>query len=125
MDSTKRGMLRITSIFLVIEGVLMYYVVGLLLSSTPPINFSRFPGLEYVIKVFYPDYLYVNTNPFWPGYALTSQQAGAIRNQVLGAEHFLLAFWVALIAVAVITVVVYVIKLKELSPSEPKDQKAQ
>ena len=122
----KRRLLKITSIFVVLEAALMYYVVGLLLVGYRPghillgfnpektVNFViayTYPlryllGLSNVLKTFFPlywNYVYHFSNEY---------DGLPISSQVADATHFLLAFWVGLIVAAIITAVVYAIKLK-------------
>ena len=73
MDSEKRRYLKITSIFVALEAVFSYYLVGLLLIGYRPghlllgwsngkvnLIFSNplnyLPGLGYVLKTYFPIY---------------------------------------------------------------------
>ncbi len=132
MDSKKRGFLKITSILVVLEAIFQYYVVGLLLVGyrpgyalagfntvgmntvfTNPLKY--FPALGYLLKTFFPYYWnFYHYNPDNPGGPLYNVFAPK------PAEIFMLAFWIGLIVAAIITAIVYAIKLKGMLSVIPK-----
>lgn len=114
-------MARITSIFVALEAVFMYYIVGLYyLSRIPGTPFQYFPGLGYIIKTYFPVYWNVNYQNFPVGHIITHQEVGAALVQFHNGEHFILGFWYSLIIAAILTAVVYIIKLINLYNAVPK-----
>ena len=133
MDSKKRVLLKITSILVVLETIFMYYVVGLLLvgyrpgsaiagfnivgthmAFTNPLKY--FPVLEYIFKTFFPYYWnFYNFNPLNIGDTVYNTFSN-----LKEAEIFMLTLWIGLIIAAIITAVVYAIKLKGIMKAIPK-----
>lgn len=125
MDCKKCGLLKVILIFVALETVFIYYAVGLLAVGYRPGNilhgfphagylpvtstpFQYFPGLGYLVKAFFPlYYLYYILNP-----DLFLVPPPWFHSQVVGATHFLLAFWIGLIIAAVTTAIVCSIKIK-------------
>ena len=53
-DSRKKSIARMTSIFVVVEAVFVYYASGIFLFSTSPkMQFKYLPGYGYIIKTFF------------------------------------------------------------------------
>ncbi len=121
MDSRKRRMVRLTSIFIALETAFMYYVIGLFyLSRIPGTPFQYFPGLGYIIKTFFPVYWDVNYQNSPGEHIITHQQVGAALVQFHNGEHFILGFWYGLIIAATITAAVYIFELKNFDKTKPK-----
>ena len=124
MDSEKRRYLKITSIFVALEAVFSYYLVGLLLIGYRPghlllgwsngkvnLIFSNplnyLPGLGYVLKTYFPIYwMYVFRGP--TEIPLLSNEI----SQIYAALNFLSLFWIGLTFAVVVTAILYSQKIK-------------
>ena len=124
MDSQKRRYLKITSIFVALEAVFSYYLVGLLLIGYRPghlllgwsngkvnLVFSNplnyLPGLGYVLKTYFPIYwMYVFRGP--TEIPLLSNEI----SQIYAALNFLSLFWIGLTFAVVVTAILYSQKIK-------------
>ena len=124
MDNKKRRLQKITVIFVALEAVFFYYLVGLLLVGYRPghlllgwkdlnvgpavVNpLKYFPGLSYVLKTFFPLYFeYVYRVP--PNIPLT---LNAI-NQGYAALNFFSLFWIGLIIAIILTAILYAVKIR-------------
>ncbi|MCL5681283.1 MAG: hypothetical protein M1515_04475 [Candidatus Thermoplasmatota archaeon] len=135
MDSNNRRIWEITSIFVALEAVFIYYVVGLLLVGYRPGSvlfgfkpagsglvlivynnpLKYFLGLSYVLKTFFPTYWY-HVYHFNPTYV----NAVAVESQIKAANNFMFAVWLGLIVAAIIVAVVYAIKLRANLKATPK-----
>ncbi len=120
MESRKRRMAKITAIFVALETIFLYYVIGLFyLSRIPGTPFQYFPGLSYIIKTFFPIYWEFNYN-YGPGRIITSQQRSTALVQFHNGELFILGFWYGLIIAAILTAVVYFIKFRNSYKMAPR-----
>lgn len=123
MDSRKRRIAKITSIFVVLETVFVYYANGIFLFSfSPKMQFEYLPGYGYIIKTFFYYFWYEVYHPIGPGggkMVASSLQSKAFI-EILGVEHFTVALFYGLIVVAVVVAVVYAIKLKATLIVPPK-----
>ncbi len=122
MEIRKRRMVKLTSIFVALETAFMYYVIGLFyLSRIPGTPFQYFPGLGYIIKTFFYYFWYGVYHPVGTGGKLivSSLQSKAFI-ELLAVEHFTVALFYGIIAVAVMAAVVYSIKLKVTLTVSPK-----
>ena len=122
MDSRKKSIARMTSIFVVVEAVFVYYASGIFLFSTSPkMLFTYLPGYGYVIKTFFYYFWYGVYHPVGTGGKLivSSLQSKAFI-ELPAAEHFTVALFYGIIGVAVMAAVVYSIKLKVTLTVSPK-----
>jgi hypothetical protein len=124
MDNKKRRLQKITGIFVVLEAVFLYYLVGLLLAGYRPGHLllgwkdlnvgldvanplKYFPGLIYVLKTFFPLYFdYVYRVP--PSIPLS---LNAI-NQGYATLNFFSLFWIGLIIAIVLTAILYAVRIR-------------
>ena len=121
MESKRGRLLKVTSIFVTVEAILLYYAIGVPnLDYYPGIPFKFFPGLGYIVKTLYPDFWFTNYNPMWPGKIISAQQKVAIQIQVHNAETFLFVFWYVMMMAAAVTAVLYAIKLSGIYGVTPR-----
>ena len=122
-DSMKKSIARMTSIFVVVEAVFVYYASGIFLFSTSPkMQFKYLPGYGYVIKTFFYYFWYGVYHPVGTtgGKLIASSLQSKTFIELPAAEHFTVTFFYGIIAVAVMAAVVYSIKLKVTLTVSPK-----
>ncbi|MGC8562759.1 MAG: hypothetical protein ACP5UZ_05490 [Thermoplasmata archaeon] len=122
---SKNSVMKITTAFVALEAVFMYYVIGLILVGYRPgfalsgfnivdshIVFTNpvkyFPVLGYTLKTFFLYYWnYYHYNP-------AVNPGGSLYNtfDLKPVEIFMFAVWLGLIVVAITTAIVYAVKLR-------------
>lgn len=119
MDSRKKRIVRMTSIFVALETVFVYYASGIfILSSSPRLMFEYLPGYGYIIRTFFYYFWYGVYYPPVPGRRPTISPL--LAREFLGVEHFTVALFYGLIVVAIIVAIIYAIKLKVTLRAVPK-----
>lgn len=112
MDFKKRKLLKITSVFVVIEAVFLYYIVGLFFFNPyPKAQFKYLPGIGYLTKTFFPLFWHDLYHP--TGSIMSAGQRALLGGQFVGFEHFIVALWYGLVVAAIITAIVYYLILRK------------
>ena len=131
MDIKNQSVAKITSIFVVLEAAFLYYTIGLMavgyrfgrvLTGWKVIEghfiyynpLKYFLGLGYMLRTLFPQYYY-----FWYQYPEPAIFRST-SNQTVASTNFMSALWIGLIIAAIITAVVYAIKLKGIMKAIPK-----
>lgn len=115
MDKRKSKIVKMTSIFVVLEAVIIFYISGLSFGVyffrffSPITVFEYSPGISLVVKRFFYSYWWIIYNQFKNGVV---SDPPFWSNWFTGAEHFLLALWITLIAASAIVAIIYSVRLK-------------
>ncbi len=109
MGSRKKRIARITSTFVALEAVFLYYgIMALVFMGNPGFIFNYLPGIGYVFRMLFPrawSLLYPSHEGRIPALTSTFSLAGPF--------HFLFALWIVFISASIVTAIVYAIKLRE------------
>ncbi len=121
MNIKRRRILKITSIFLVVEAVLMYYLLMILFFVYAPGGFPGYPryyllpGINYILKTYYPVYYHLPL--IYIGGEQSEATSKAFMEQLNAGANFMRGFQIGLIAAIIVTIAVYIIKLKSIHNS--------
>ncbi len=103
---------KITSIFVVLETVFLYYGTGaFLFNSNPKVLFSYLPGVGYIFKTLFPQAWFALYHPTDIGHVVTREHTFSLA----GPLHFLSVLWIVFVIAAITTAIIYAIKLKSIS----------
>lgn len=131
MGSENRTIQKTTGIFVALEAVFIYYIVGLLASGyrpgfvlyggwkilqpyeVVPVNPLRnLLGLTYVVKTLFPLYWEIDVQHIGILPPIPLNVTAEFHNQVIGASVFLLVFWLIMLIAGIAVALRYYRKLK-------------
>ncbi|MGC8562969.1 MAG: hypothetical protein ACP5NO_07255 [Thermoplasmata archaeon] len=94
MDSRKRRIEKITSVFVALEAVFIYYgIMALIFTGNPRTLFNYLPGVGYIFRSLFPQAWFALYNSH------NMERIAALRStfSLVGPTHFLLALWIVFI----------------------------